>query len=160
MPDRAEVRGGMVMGDGRSRVRLSADHFVDGHYTVTAPLRVRFESTTYNADPFDLELTADVRERIAVLEDWVQGGFQPDMTILFDLPIDVGMQRAGQRGELDRFEQEDVSFFEGVRASYRERARRHPRRFRVVDASLELDAVRQQLDEILDELLAGTHVGH
>jgi dTMP kinase len=99
-------------------------------------------------------------ERIAVLEDWVQGGFQPDMTILFDLPIDVGMQRAGQRGELDRFEQEDVSFFEGVRASYRERARRHPRRFRVVDASLELDAVRQQLDEIVDELLAGTHVGH
>jgi len=99
-------------------------------------------------------------ERIAVLEDWVQGGFQPDMTILFDLPIDVGMQRAGQRGELDRFEQEDVSFFEAVRASYRERARQHPRRFRVVDASLELDAVRQQLDEILDELLAGTHVGH
>ncbi|UCE76277.1 MAG: dTMP kinase [Gammaproteobacteria bacterium] len=98
-------------------------------------------------------------ERIAVLEDWVQGGFQPDMTILFDLPIDVGMQRAGQRGELDRFEQEDVSFFEAVRASYRERARQHPRRFRVVDASLELDAVRQQLDEILDELLAGTHVG-
>jgi dTMP kinase len=97
-------------------------------------------------------------ERIAVLEDWVQGGFQPDMTILFDLPIDVGMQRAGQRGELDRFEQEDVSFFEAVRASYRERARQHPRRFRVVDASLELDAVRQQLDEILDELLAGTHV--
>jgi dTMP kinase len=98
-------------------------------------------------------------ERIAVLEDWVQGGFQPDMTILFDLPIDVGMQRAGQRGELDRFEQEDVSFFEAVRAGYRERARQHPRRFRVVDASLELDAVRQQLDEILDELLAGTHVG-
>ena len=98
-------------------------------------------------------------ERIAVLEDWGQGGFQPHMTILFDLPIDVGMQRAGQRGELDRFEQEDVSFFEAVRASYRERARQHPRRFRVVDASLELDAVRQQLDEILDELLAGTHVG-
>ena len=95
-------------------------------------------------------------ERIAVLEDWVQGRFQPDMTILFDLPIEIGMQRAGQRGELDRFEQEQASFFEGVRASYRDRARRHPGRFRVVDASLELDAVRQQLDAILDELLADT----
>ena len=99
-------------------------------------------------------------ERIALLEGWVQGGFQPDMTILFDLPIDVGMQRAGQRGELDRFEQEHASFFEAVRASYLDRARQNPRRFRVVDASLELEAVQQQLDKVLDELLAGTHARH
>jgi dTMP kinase len=96
--------------------------------------------------------------RIAVLEDWVQDGLQPDMTILFDLPVATGMQRAGQRGELDRFEQEQMSFFEAVRANYRDRARQHPRRFRVVDAGLELDAVRQQLDAVLDELLAATRV--
>lgn len=96
-------------------------------------------------------------ERIALLEDWVQGGFQPDMTILFDLPIDVGMQRARQRAQLDRFEQEQLSFFEAVRASYLERARHDPRRFRVVDASLELATVQQQLDKIVDELLAGAH---
>jgi dTMP kinase len=96
--------------------------------------------------------------RIAALEDWVQGGLQPDMTILFDLPVATGLQRAGQRGELDRFEQEQISFFEAVRANYRDRARQHPRRFRVVDAALELDAVRQQLDAVLDELLAATRV--
>ena len=96
--------------------------------------------------------------RIAALEDWVQGGLQPDMTILFDLPVATGMQRAGQRGELDRFEQEQISFFEAERANYRDRARQHPRRFRVVDAALELDAVRRQLDAVLDELLAATRV--
>ena len=96
--------------------------------------------------------------RIAALEDWVQGGLQPDITILFDLPVATGLQRAGQRGELDRFEQEQISFFEAVRANYRDRARQHPRRFRVVDAALELDAVRQQLDAVLDELLAATRV--
>ena len=96
--------------------------------------------------------------RIAALEDWVQGGLQPDMTILFDLPVATGLQRAGQRGELDRFEQEQISFFEAVRANYRDRACQHPRRFRVVDAALELDAVRQQLDAVLDELLAATRV--
>ncbi len=96
--------------------------------------------------------------RIAVLEDWVQGEFQPDMTILFDLPVETGMQRAGQRGELDRFEQEQMSFFEAVRENYRERARQQPRRFRVVDASLELDAVRHQLDKVLDELLTAAQV--
>ncbi len=96
-------------------------------------------------------------ERIALLEDWVQGGFQPDMTILFDLPIDVGMQRARQRAQLDRFEQEQLSFFEAVRASYLERARHDPRRFRVVDASLELATVQQQLDKIVAELLAVAH---
>ena len=65
--------------------------------------------------------------RIAALEDWVQGGLQPDMTILFDLPVETGIQRAGQRGELDRFEQEQISFFEAVRANYRDRARQHDR---------------------------------
>ncbi len=65
VPDRAEVRGGLLIGDGRTPVRIDAGHYVDGDYTVTAPLRVIFASTTYTADPFDLELTSDVRERIA-----------------------------------------------------------------------------------------------
>jgi len=99
-------------------------------------------------------------ERIALLEDWVQAGFQPDLTVLFDLPIDVGMQRAGQRGNLDRFEQEHLSFFEAVRASYLTRARQDPLRFRVIDASLELEAVQQQLDEVLEQLLAHSRAGH
>lgn len=96
-------------------------------------------------------------ERIALLENWVQQGFQPDVTILFDLPVELGMQRAGQRGALDRFEQEQLAFFESVRAGYLERAAREPRRFRIVDASLELEDVQRQLDEVLHELLENRH---
>lgn len=96
-------------------------------------------------------------ERIALLENWVQQGFQPDVTILFDLPVELGMQRAGQRGALDRFEQEQLAFFESVRAGYLERAAREPRRFHIVDASLELEDVQRQLDEVLHELLENRH---
>jgi dTMP kinase len=99
-------------------------------------------------------------QRIALLEEWVHGGFQPDMTILFDLPIEVGMQRAGQRGELDRFEQEQISFFEAVRARYLERADHDQRRFRVIDASLELAAVQRQLDRLIEELLVRVRAGN
>jgi len=93
-------------------------------------------------------------QRIAELEAWVQQGFQPDMTILFDLPVDVGLARAGQRGELDRFEQEQRAFFEAVRQTYLQRAAQHPSRFRIVDAGQQLDAVQRQLDALIDELLA------
>lgn len=91
--------------------------------------------------------------RIGQLEDWVQAGFQPHRTLLFDLPVDVGMRRAGERGALDRFEQEQSAFFERVRAGYLERARRFPERFRVIDAGQPLAGVQAQLDASIDELL-------
>jgi len=94
------------------------------------------------------------RQRINQLESWVQGSFQPYRTLLFDLPVDIGLQRAGQRGALDRFEQEQAAFFERVRAGYLERARQFPQRFRVVDASQPLAGVQAQLDNLIDELLA------
>ncbi len=92
--------------------------------------------------------------RIAQLEDWVQQGFQPDMTILFDLPVETGLARAGARGELDRFEREQQAFFEAVRQAYLQRAEREPARFRVVDAGQPLGAVQHQLDTLVNELLA------
>jgi len=91
--------------------------------------------------------------RIRVLEDWVQQGFQPDMTLLFDLPVELGMKRAGKRGTLDRFEQEQKVFFEQVREAYLERARQNPARFRIIDAGQALLAVQQQLDHVIEELL-------
>jgi len=91
--------------------------------------------------------------RIAQLETWVQGGFQPYRTLLFDLPVDVGLQRAGQRGSLDRFEQEQTAFFERVRNSYLDRARAFPDRFRVIDAGRTLGEVQRQLDAVIDELV-------
>ena len=93
-------------------------------------------------------------QRIAELEAWVQCGFQPDMTILFDLPVETGLARAEKRGALDRFEQEQQAFFTAVRETYLQRARLDTRRFRVVDAAQELIDVQRQLDVLVDELLA------
>lgn len=86
---------------------------------------------------------------IARLEALVQGDFRPDMTLLLDVPVEVGLARAGQRGELDRFEQEKVEFFERVRAAYLAMAEEYPQRYRVIDASQPLEQVQQQLAAIL-----------
>jgi dTMP kinase len=91
--------------------------------------------------------------RIGVLEEWVQSGFQPSMTLLFDIPVETGLERAGRRGALDRFEQEKAAFFNNVRQNYLRRAGEDPARFRVIDAGKELAAVQLQLDEIIAELI-------
>lgn len=92
-------------------------------------------------------------QRIAVLEEFVQGGLRPDLTLLFDLPVEAGMARARQRGRLDRFEQERQQFFENVRNAYLQRAEAEPQRFRVINAALQLSEVQQQLQPVLQELL-------
>lgn len=86
---------------------------------------------------------------IARLEELVQGDFRPDLTLLLDVPVEVGLERAGKRGALDRFEQEKVEFFERVRAAYLQMAKRSPERYRVIDAGQPLEAVQQQLAAIL-----------
>jgi len=97
--------------------------------------------------------------RIAVLEEWVQGELCPDLTLLLDLPVEVGMARAGRRGELDRFEREQCDFFERVRAAYLTRAAREPQRFCVIDASQDIVGVQRQIDAVLTPLLAGVEAG-
>lgn len=92
-------------------------------------------------------------QRIAVLEDWVQGDLRPDMVIVFDVPVELGMARARARSELDRFEQEQQRFFESVRETYLQRAAADPRRYRVIDASGDLDQVRQAMQPLIDEVL-------
>ena len=92
-------------------------------------------------------------ERIALLEEFVQGGLRPDLTLVFDLPVDVGLARAAARGRLDRFEQEARSFFEAVRQTYLARAALAPARYRLLDAAQPLAAVQVQLDALLPELL-------
>ena len=95
-------------------------------------------------------------QRIAVLEDFVQGALRPDMTLVFDLPVEVGLARAAERGCLDRFEQEGMAFFEAVRQTYLQRAAEHPQRYRIVDAAQPLQDVQQSLDRLLPELLVLT----
>lgn len=94
------------------------------------------------------------RERIALLEQWVQGTLRPDLTLFLDLPVDLGLQRASSRGEPDRFEREQLAFFERVRAGYLQQAAAAPQRYRVIDAARSLAEVQQQIEHVLAETLA------
>jgi dTMP kinase len=93
--------------------------------------------------------------RIAQLESWVQADLRPDLTLLFDLPVEVGMARAGERGRLDRFEREQQAFFQRVRQAYLERAESASQRYRVIDAAVPLEEVRRQIDKVLTPLIQG-----
>ncbi|WMJ01747.1 dTMP kinase [Pseudomonas chlororaphis subsp. aurantiaca] len=92
-------------------------------------------------------------ERIATLEQFVQGELRPDLTLVFDLPVEVGLARASARGRLDRFELEGRVFFDAVRQAYLKRAAADPARYLLVDASQPLPQVQQALDALLPKLL-------
>ena len=92
-------------------------------------------------------------QRIAALEAFVQGDLRPDLTLLFDLPVEVGMARASARGRLDRFELEGQAFFDAVRTAFLERARAEPARYYLLDAAQPLAQVQQALDALLPTLL-------
>ncbi|KWS20516.1 dTMP kinase [Pseudomonas syringae] len=92
-------------------------------------------------------------QRIAALEQFVQGDLRPDLTLVFDLPVEIGLSRAAARGRLDRFEQEGRAFFDAVRSTYLERARAEPARYRLVDAAQTLADVQACLDTLLPQLL-------
>jgi len=87
--------------------------------------------------------------RLDVLEEWVQRGLQPDLTLFFDVPALVGQQRLGSDRQRDRFERERTDFFERVRAGYLDRAARFPSRIRIIDATPGIDIVRQSLEHIV-----------
>ncbi len=91
---------------------------------------------------------------IADLEALIIRDTRPDMTVLFDVPVEVGMARAGKRAALDRIEQEDQAFFERIRQCYLARAAQEPNRFRTVDAGQPLMSVQQQLAGIVEEMLS------
>ena len=92
-------------------------------------------------------------ETVEVVEKLVLKDLRPDLTLLFDIPVEQGMQRVAGRGEADRFEVESIRFFERVRAAYLERATANPQRFRILDASLDEDQVWLQVKNILQEKL-------
>ncbi|MBN8884871.1 MAG: dTMP kinase [Rudaea sp.] len=98
-------------------------------------------------------------ERIAELEHWVTMGLQPDLTLLLDLPVGVGLARVRGRGPADRIELEAHDFFERVRAAYRERAAAQPQRFRVIDAGQPLDAVLEQVRAAVTDFVRANATG-
>jgi dTMP kinase len=92
-------------------------------------------------------------ERIALLEEWVQGDLRPALTLLFDVPAEIGLQRAGHRSAPDRFERENHEFFERVRQAYLQAVAREPHRIRVIDATASPEQVKQRIRSILGEAL-------
>jgi dTMP kinase len=92
-------------------------------------------------------------DRIQQLEHYVLGDLRPDLTILLDLPVEVGMARVMQRGAPDRFEQEKLAFFDKVRQGYHRRLKAEPDRFALIDAAQSLDHVQQQIAQALTEKL-------
>lgn len=94
-------------------------------------------------------------ERIALLETLVQGDIRPDHVIVLDAPVDTGMARARKRGELDRFEQEDLDFFQRIRDAYLARATAQPARYHVIDAARPLSEVSDQVSGLLNRWVNG-----
>ncbi len=93
-------------------------------------------------------------ETIGELESMVQGELQPDLTLILDLDPEIGMQRAGNRGELDRFEREQMSFFRHVRQGYLDIAQAEPERCKVIDAAKALEDVKLDLLAALEQGLS------
>ncbi|MFO8151862.1 MAG: dTMP kinase [Thioalkalivibrio sp.] len=98
-------------------------------------------------------------DRVAALEDWLQGDLRPDLVLLFDVPPRLGLERALSRGKRDRMENEDLAFFERARAAYLERARLRPRRYRVIDGALDVDSVAAAVDAAWSDWLAAANHG-
>ncbi len=87
------------------------------------------------------------------LAEWVHGDLRPDLTILLDAPVAIGMHRAGRRGSPDRIEIERADFFERVRECYLSLAEAEPERFVVVDASVDMNTVRAAIASIVDRII-------
>ena len=91
--------------------------------------------------------------RIRVLEEWVQGDLRPDLTLVLDLPVETGLERAGKRSAPDRFESEAARFFDNVRQAYLTIAEAEPGRVKLIDASLPLPEVQAQIKSVIDAFL-------
>ena len=116
----------------------------------------RFTDATYAYQGYGRGI--DV-QRIAALETWVQGERRPDLTLLLDLPVEVGLQRAGRRSTPDRFERQALTFFDRVRQGYLSLAASAPGRFRVIDAGQSLDQVSRQVTATIDAFLDSADPG-
>ena len=89
--------------------------------------------------------------KIAELENWVQGELRPDLTIILDAPVETGRDRAGRRSEPDRIEKEQNDFFERVRQTYLQLQNHYPHRIPVVDASVALEQVQDQIYHVMKQ---------
>jgi len=112
----------------------------------------RFTDCSYAYQGYGRKLPLDFIDQLAL---WIHGDTNPDLTLLLDLDIKVGMQRARQRNSLDRIESETMAFFEAARQGYLQRAQAEPQRFSIIDAAQDIAGVQKQLQEALQALLKG-----
>ena len=92
--------------------------------------------------------------KLDALEQWVHPHLQPDLTLLFDVPLDVARARLDATRTLDKFEQEKTDFFAATRNEYLRRAAQFPQRFRLVDSTRTIAEIEVEITGILDDLLA------
>ena len=116
----------------------------------------RFTDATYAYQGAGREMGSEL---IASLETMVQGSMRPDLTLVLDVPVELGLERAGKRSEPDRFELEKTDFFNRVRNAYLSMAEQNPQRYKIIDASKTLEVVQQQIAYTLNNFLTIDHNG-
>ena len=109
----------------------------------------RFTDATYAYQSGGRGVSA---EKIISLEAWVQGNLQPDLTLLFDVPVEVSVARLASARTPDKFERESAEFFTLIRNAYLDRANKHPNRFRVVNSNQALSDVKIEVKNIISTL--------
>lgn len=116
----------------------------------------RFTDATYAYQGAGREMGDDL---IKDLETMVQGDMRPDLTLILDVPVELGLERAGKRSEPDRFELEKTDFFNRVRHAYLSMATNNPQRYKIIDASQALEHVQLQIADTLNSFLQKDHNG-
>lgn len=91
-------------------------------------------------------------DKIKQLESWVQGDLQPNMTLLFDVPVEISLARLASAREPDKFERENAAFFDKLRQAYLTRAKKNPARFHIIDANQTLDKVKQSVEQFISTI--------
>ena len=109
----------------------------------------RFTDATY---AYQCGAKGVLASKVELLEQWVQEGLQPDLTLLFDVPVEVSIQRLSSARAPDKFERESADFFTRIRNAYLQRARENPARFKVIDANRPLEQVAKSVQEIIATL--------
>lgn len=115
----------------------------------------RFTDATYAYQGAGRNMGSDL---IAKLEILVQGRLRPDLTLILDIPVEIGLKRASARSDPDRFELEQVEFFERVRRGYLGIAEQDPDRCKLIDASQPLEQVQSQIVGVLEAFYASSEV--
>ena len=111
----------------------------------------RFTDATY---AYQCSAKGVAKVKIKQLEKWVQVNLQPDLTLLFDVPVEVSLKRLADAREPDKFERENAQFFEKLRLAYLTRAAENPLRFRVINANQALEIVKTEVNIKLEEFIS------